>query len=38
MKSSGMRLFGPFDSSTIDLAVLDLQNFFDIKKLEIEMD
>jgi hypothetical protein len=38
MKSSGMRLFGPFDSSTIELPVLDLQNFFDIKKLEVEMD
>jgi hypothetical protein len=38
MKSSGMRLLGPFDSSTIDFALLDLQSYFDIKKLEVEMD
>jgi hypothetical protein len=37
MKSSGMRLLGPFDSSTIDLAVLDLKIYFEIKKLEVEM-
>jgi len=38
MKSSGMRLLGPFDSSTIDLAVLYLKIYFDIKKFEVEMD
>jgi hypothetical protein len=37
MKSSGMRLLGPFDSSTIDLAVFDPKSYFDIKKLEVEM-